>query len=357
MEYFGGVIDEIDSCEIIGYTPEDSCVSTLCGRVKINSTINKMVLFKDIFTRDYNLKKKTVKKVKNEKETFIETDEPYCNLETPFAKACGLTSEYVRIVCMVYLSGHPVHLADTIYNSYGVDLVYLSWMIWHDCSPIMHQHACGKNVNHKRNDHRFCAICNATENFIKSDTGEILTISPAVMSGNRFPQSFGLKGDIFDTEPYGRHYVIWSKSHSDTQIPERNIQQIKQDKGSGFTYVHGKYQYGHPHVHVISYGYHDTRALEILKFCQDRVLHDQKIEWSDFYHPIKDFYANCSPIGRTHITTSFMIKRLRLKIPLEVIGIDDLAQYYKLAYNTFWHDIISILDTDTGSSSNEELEI
>lgn len=220
-----------------------------------------------------------------------------------FAISCELTVDDVKGSIYAYLAGKPKDQFKMIYNNNTLDLNTLAWMKYHNVDESMYKMCL--SYDQKGTSKERCVICNSWRNV--SLMGPYLTtISPDIMSNGRFRQMYSDKDG-------NCHYVVWHKEHECRD--EFNIDLLPVFYIRGTVYEHYDYQYGHKHIHVINGGaMHDIRASELLIKANSKNKKGFRLTFSDFYHPICEFYWNCTNVGQKYIVAAIVLSQLGIYI-------------------------------------------
>jgi hypothetical protein len=252
-----------------------------------------------------------------------------------FHTYCGVTIDIIKISVYTKLS----HLHDDsfmhFYENSVLDLNTLGWMLYHGVEPFNFSFAL--DFRQKADSEEKCVICNATRNVdAYSGCNLLTTISPDILTGNRMHHCYESEN--------GYHYVIWHLYHStstiDTYRMTMSLKYVldirkKRNLHQSNVYVHSTTQYGHGHVHIIGGEYHQIRAMENLSTIRRLVKESRIVDNSEFYQPIKKFYANCNSAGKSTVLVSIFTAAYRVHLNMTN---ETFINFINIAYyNTIQH--------------------
>jgi hypothetical protein len=247
-------------------------------------------------------------------------------------------------------------LAATILKGYIVDVNTLSWMKYHKVDVTLWV-SCVNFSQKRKTGGECCVICQA-QTGRKFISNYQITTGPECLSNDRQAmcqtvQSYNKKYDFIPNtskSPHFFHFTIWSLIHDSEISVYSNMQSFEREylnwyikamkSTPTFTYYyHGEDQYGHSHIHCLSPGLmHDIRAFEILVKCQNAAKQGGSLVFSDVFHPITEFFKNCSATGQDYVISCYLIHKHRLNLSIRY---ENIPQFYQMAYI---HDYNQIRD-------------
>jgi len=263
-----------------------------------------------------------------------------------FHEVCGVTNEMVISIILVRLTSELANEKDgSSVLKYGtININYVAWALYHGIHDYR-ELANAVNFRLKQDSIGTCLICCAETNIRRINDDYLVTTSPSVMSSDRAPMNYSFSEDS--------HYVVWSSDHKEMSNPWYCIRNLMFFRviPSGGIYSHGQYTYGHPHLHVIGGAYHAIRAKETFHNCILAVQKGAQISPDDFFHPIENYFAACSPLGQDYIIACFVLNIVRI-IP----GLTDMETmlFLKYAFKFTWMDIHDRLNDKWLASDSED---